>query len=358
MTASSRRAIRTWMFAMCVLVALTISVGGYVRLVRAGLSIVEWNVVTGVLPPFSEAAWAGTFAKYKTSPEYRQVNVAMTLPEYKRIYWIEYVHRLIARLVGLALVVPMAWFLARGIIPRGRAAPFFGIAALFGVQGFLGWYMVASGLVDQPSVSHYRLTLHLLVALAILALCLWIGMDHAAPPGPTEAADRAGDPGLARWLPSASVALLIAIVLQIAYGGLVAGLKAGHVSNTWPAMFGYVVPPGLLATLQPWWRNLVADPTAVHFAHRWWALAVLALVMTVFAAAWRAGSPPGVRWAAAALLGLVGAQIALGIAVIVWGVPPSVALLHQAMAVAVFAAAVALVHAASRPHPPVNAPPT
>jgi cytochrome c oxidase assembly protein subunit 15 len=367
-----KRPLRIWLFTLCALIAMMVVIGGYVRLSRAGLSIVEWNVITGVIPPIGEAAWQEAFAKYQASPEYQKVNTAISLADYQRIYYIEYYHRLVARLVGLFVALPLALFLWRGVIPWRRSGVYLGILLLFAFQGFLGWYMVASGLVDRPSVSHFRLTAHLLAALALLGICFWKGLDNTArfgprypltppsPSGTTPVAD-ADRPSTESIRPNAakvhrrlrllSLALLAVVVIQITYGGLVAGLKAGHASDTWPLMFGRLLPPGLLTVLQPWWWNLVETAATVHFVHRWFAFVVLVMALVLYFAAKHVGDAPTVRQGAIAMIAVVALQIALGVSVVVLGVPLAVALLHQTVALAVFLVAVFLSHQARACHP-------
>lgn len=335
--ASDRRRMRRWLYLCSGLIALMVVVGGYTRLSRAGLSIVEWDVVMGVLPPRGEAAWQEAHDLYLASPEGLKVNADMSVAEYQRIFYIEWFHRLLARLVGLVVALPLLAFLLRGTIPRGRRAAFVCIGLLFAFQGFLGWFMVASGLVDRPSVSHYRLTLHLLAALGLLALCLWqaLGLRDDAGSGTGVTA-----PAQARRL---GLALLSLILLQITWGGFVAGLKAGQVSNTWPLMFGTWIPIGSMGRVVPLWRDLVDNVVTVHFTHRWLALLVLALAGWTW---WRlrsaAGVPPDARRAAGLLLALVLLQVALGVTTVLLGVPLWVALAHQATAVLLFATAVVL----------------
>lgn len=333
------RPVRRWLYLMAFLVGCMVLVGGYVRLSRSGLSIVEWNVITGVLPPVGDAAWAAEFAKYRATPEYQRVNTGMSLAEYQRIFLVEWLHRFVARLVGLVLLVPLAWFAWRRRLPAGRGRVYLGILALFGFQGFLGWFMVASGLVDRPAVSHLRLSAHLLAALALLALCLWQARGLRPTPAPAPRLTGRPGPRPTAWL------LLGAVLLQIFYGALVAGLKAGHVSDTWPKMFGAWWPSGLLSALQPAWLNLIEAPATVHFVHRWLGFLVLAVALWVW---WRlrpAGAPdaPEARRLANWLLGLVLLQLGLGVATVLGGVALAVALAHQGNGVLVFAVTVALV---------------
>ncbi|MCE7984144.1 MAG: heme A synthase [Caldilinea sp. CFX5] len=327
-----QRAVTVWLFTVCALIIGLTVFGGYVRLTRSGLSIVEWNVLTGVIPPIGEAAWQAEFAKYQATPEFEHVNFNMTLADYQRIFYVEYIHRLIARLAGLIVVVPLGVFLWRGLIPWRRSGVYLSIAALFGFQGFLGWYMVSSGLVDRPAVSHFRLTIHLLVALTLLGLTLWTALNRrrqAVRPQATWTG--------AAWL---AVGLLLLLLVQIAYGGLVAGLKAGHAADTWPYMFGYLVPPGLLTVMEPWWANLLESVPTVHFIHRWFAFVVLIGAGFLY---WQS-KQPAYRTLILALVALVLVQIALGVSVIWFHVPLVLALLHQATALLLFVVVVWLIH--------------
>lgn len=332
----SQRPVTAWLLAVCALVVVMVVVGGYVRLTRSGLSIVEWDLVTGVLPPLGEEAWQATFAQYQQTPEFQQVNSGMSLDEYRRIFYVEYIHRLIARFAGLVVILPLGFFLATGAIPWRRSMVYLLIAWLFVLQGVLGWYMVSSGLVDRPQVSPYRLALHLLMALLVLGAAFWtaLGRIYGKPSlGP----NRRRSMG---W----SVALLGVLVLQIAYGGLVAGLKAGYVSDTFPLMFGYIVPPGLFAVLQPWWANLVANASAVHFVHRWLAFGVLIVAAILVVLVYRSHPSRAVRRGTLALVVLLGVQIGLGVSVIWLHVPLMLALLHQLTAVLLFLAVLFVVH--------------
>ncbi len=295
----------------------------------------EWNPITGVIPPVTEEAWQTEFAKYRETPEFKIMNPTMTLDGYKRIFYLEWAHRLIARLAGLVVVVPLAWFLWRRIIPWRRSGIYLLIAALFAFQGFLGWYMVASGLVDRPHVSHFRLTIHLLMALTLLGLALWTALDRVY-----------GTPDAGRFRVSGpGIGGLALILLQIAYGGLVAGLKAGHVSNTWPLMAGALVPPGLLSAAGSWPESLLEAPMTVHFIHRWLAFGVLAIALWFYFHRPADGDAARqVRTATLLLAAIIIAQIALGIGVVLFGVPIWLALAHQATALAMFATAVYLNH--------------
>ncbi|MGH8707034.1 MAG: COX15/CtaA family protein [Burkholderiales bacterium] len=317
MTDSDRRQVAAWLLACAALVFLIVLVGGVTRLTRSGLSIVEWQPLIGVLPPLSEAHWTELFAKYRETPEYRLVNFAMDLEGFKRIFWWEYVHRLLARLVGIAFLLPLAWFQLRRKLARPLAWQLWGIFALGALQGLMGWLMVASGLIDDPKVHPVRLTLHLGLALAIFWAELWIALGLLAPRG-------ARGPRLAAVLPFVVFAMALS-------GGMVAGLRAGSAYQTFPLMNGHIVPPEILM-LEPWWRNFLTNMATVQFVHRgfFWLLAVLVPI------AWwqRRGDA-----AANALLAAFALQAALGIATLLSGVPVALGAAHQAGAVLVLAAA-------------------
>jgi cytochrome c oxidase assembly protein subunit 15 len=314
-------------------------VGGVTRLTHSGLSIVEWQPIVGTLPPLSEPQWEEAFAKYRQTPEYRLVNHAMSLAEFRGIFWWEYFHRLLGRLIGVAFLAPLVWFVARRGIPRGYAGPLLGIFLLGALQGALGWYMVQSGLVDDPRVSQFRLTAHLALALAIFAAMLWVGLTLLHPQRfvPAEPASRS-----ARAWALAAPVLVFVMALS---GGFVAGIRAGFAYNTFPLMNGDLVPPEILM-LEPWWKNLFWNMATVQFGHR--ALAwLLALVVPLLW--WKLRSardlPARARWGGHLLLALVATQIALGIATLLLVVPVPLAAAHQAGAVLVFAAALNVAHA-------------
>lgn len=334
MVTAPNRSVMRWLFAFCGVVAVLIVFGGFVRLTRSGLSITEWDPATGIIPPIGDRAWHEAFTRYRASPEYLKVNSSMTLDEFRRIFLIEWLHRLVARLAGLAFAIPLAVFLARRRIPRRDLGPYLVMGMLFVLQAIAGWLMVASGLEDRPSVSHYNLTVHLLLAFTLLALALWAALDHQAggarPP--------VGRP----WTRSSKAAagFLTVVVLQIAYGGMTAGLKAGYVSNTWPLMLGRLVPANLLDSP----LDLVESPTTIAFVHRWFAFAVLTAAAALALATRPRWSDPTVRRAAAGLVAAVCLQVALGITTVLTSVKSTVALSHQAGAIVVFAAGLALLH--------------
>jgi cytochrome c oxidase assembly protein subunit 15 len=336
---ASTRAIVAWLAICCLLVFAMVVVGGVTRLTHSGLSITEWQPIVGAIPPLTDADWNEAFAKYRLTPEFREVNHAMTLPEFKRIFWWEYVHRLLGRFIGVAFLLPYLWFLARGLLPRSFRWPLAGIFALGGLQGALGWFMVQSGLVDDPRVSQFRLTAHLGLAFAIFGAMLWVALSLSFP----ARIDPRVVPG-ARPLRRLAIVVAALVFAMVLSGGLVAGIRAGFAYNTFPLMHGRIVPPEILM-LSPWWKNFFWNMATVQFDHR--ALAwTLAFAVPFFAwRAWRAGLPWRASATATALVAMLALQVALGIATLVNVVPLPLAALHQAGAVAVFGLALAAVHA-------------
>ena len=329
------RAVAAWLLVCCALVFALVVVGGVTRLTHSGLSITEWQPIVGTVPPLSAADWDEAFAKYRATPEYRDVNPGMSLAGFKGIFWWEYAHRLIGRAIGVVFLVPFLWFALRRRLPRGYVLPLAGIFVLGGLQGALGWYMVQSGLVDDPRVSQVRLTAHLGLAFLIFGAMLWtaLSLRHSEAPRARTANAR---PAVAY------AALVFAMILT---GGLVAGLRAGFAYNTFPLMQGHVVPPEILM-LAPWWKNFFWNMATVQFDHR--AIAwVLALVTPLLW--WRVrrapDSPPRARTAAHALLAMLALQVTLGIATLVNVVPLPLAAAHQAGALLLFALSLNLAHA-------------
>lgn len=327
-------AVMKWLFFFAGVVAFLVVFGGFVRLTRSGLSIVEWNPVSGSLPPIGEAAWQEEFAKYQQTPEYLKVNFGMTLEEYKYIFYIEWIHRNIARLAGLVYAIPVFYFLFKGAIPRREFGVYFVMGLLFIAQAAAGWIMVASGLVDRPAVSHFNLTIHLLLALTLFSLALWTALGHRF--GFPEAGKKA------KWsLPSKLAAVSFGLlVIQITYGGFTAGLKAGHVSDTWPLMFGKWVPPGLFNSFV----NLFESPQTIVFIHRWFAWVGLIAVTGVFWVVRRQKYPAEIQRGLMWLIGVVALQITLGVLTVLSYVNIVIALLHQANAIVLVGLAVYFIH--------------
>lgn len=332
--------ITRWLLMVAALVIAMVILGGYVRLSRAGLSIVEWDVFTGIIPPIGDGAWAQSFADYQQTPEYQLINRGMSLADYQRIFYIEWAHRLVARIAGLLVILPLLWFLRKGLLSLRSSLRYWVIAILFGAQGVLGWVMVSSGLRDRPAVSHFRLTIHLLAALALLGIVLWIAFDRNTG----QLADRRTGPVGRTRSHTLTWALLAAVVVQIAYGGLVAGLKAGHVSNTWPLMFGRLIPPGLLAGSDSWWMSLF-EPISSHWIHRWLAFLVAAIAVAVFVVVRRDHADSDtLRIATRWMLIAIGLQITLGVLVVVLNVQKWLALTHQGIGVGLFCISVVIAH--------------
>jgi heme a synthase len=328
------RGLAIWLLACCALVFAMVVVGGITRLTHSGLSIVEWQPIVGTLPPLDDKAWHETFRKYQQTPEFRQVNPDMELAGFKRIFWWEYAHRLLGRLIGAAFLLPLLWFAARGRIARRLGWKLAAMFALGGLQGAMGWYMVQSGLVDDPRVSQYRLAAHLGFALLIYAAMLWIALDLLSQ-REAEAAPR----GLRRFA-FALAGLVFAMALS---GGLVAGIHAGLAYNTFPLMNGYFLPPGMFV-IEPWYLNFFANMATVQFDHRLIAWLLAFLVPWFCLRVRRAQASPRARMAAALLLAALVLQIALGIATLLLAVPVPLAAAHQAGALLVFTTALLAAH--------------
>src|SRR5687767_153641 len=267
----SDHAIAAWLLACCALVFAIVVVGGITRLTRSGLSITEWQPILGALPPLSDADWQLAFDKYRQTPEYMQVNKGMTLEAFKRIYWWEYVHRLLGRIVGVAFLVPFVVFAIRGRIPSGYAWKLAGVFVLGGMQGVLGWYMVQSGLVDDPRVSQFRLTAHLALAFLILGAMLWLALSLLYPRLPRPLSSVATS--ARRW----AIATLVLVLAMVVTGGFVAGIRAGFAYNTFPLMNGSLVP-GEILMLDPVWKNFFWNMATVQFDHRLIALLLVCCV--------------------------------------------------------------------------------
>ena len=325
--------IRIWLCGVAALVFLMVSVGGATRLTGSGLSITEWQPIMGALPPLSEADWQEAFAKYRQIPQYEHVNRGMSLGTFKFIFWWEWAHRLLGRLVGAAFLLPFLYFLATGRITRPLAVRLAGIFVLGGLQGAVGWYMVRSGLAVRIDVSQYRLALHLGLALLIFGALLWVALSLDAVK--TEAA----------WSTQAVVgAAIVALVfLQSLLGALVAGLKAGAGYNTWPRMDGRLIPDGL-GVMQPWYLNPFENALAVQFNHRGVAYALLVVVAWHAWHVRRSAIDARVAHSALLLLAAVLAQAALGIWTLLTQVPLPLGLAHQVGAATVFGLAVWHLH--------------
>ena len=324
------RAIARWLLAVAALVVLMILVGGITRLTESGLSIVRWEPVTGTLPPLNEAQWRAEFEAYRQSPQYQQINAGMSLADFKTIYFWEYVHRLLGRLIGLAFALPLAWFAWKRAIPRGYGWKLAGLLALGGLQGVIGWWMVASGLVDRPEVSHIRLAVHLLTAFAILGFLVWVALDLLA---------RARGAAKPARMPTVGIWALSLLFLQFLFGAYVAGLEAGYAYSSWPKM-GDEWFPAETPMFEPFLRNFVDNPIVVQFIHRWLAFVAAAAILWLGWRAWRGGHANAATLAVALLL----LQIQLGIFTLLTGVELWIAAAHQGVAALLLAAVVLTAH--------------
>ncbi len=338
------RLIRLWIACLAALVFAMVVVGGATRLTQSGLSIVEWKPVTGVVPPLSQNAWQAEFDRYKTIPQYQQINRGMSLDEFKTIFWWEWSHRLLGRALGAVFLLPFLFFLWRGLIDRRLAGALLGIFALGAFQGAVGWWMVSSGLTERVVVSQYRLAFHLTLACVIYAALVVTADRYGAPAPQTPVTRRIG---------ITAAGLVVLVIAQIYLGALVAGLHAGLIYNTWPLIDGALVPQGLLFD-QPVWRNFFENTLTVQFDHRMLAYGLVALALFHVVDVWRSGEGRALRIGAVTLAAVVCVQAALGIVTLLMAAPLALAMLHQAMALVVLT--VATLHASRAVALPAPAP--
>ena len=315
------RALSQLLLLVAAMVFAMVVVGGITRLTESGLSITEWKPISGAIPPLTHADWKHAFDLYKATPEYQEINgpAGMTLTTFKHIYWWEFAHRLLGRLIGLVFAAGLLWFAAKRAIPRGYGWKMIGLLALGGAQGALGWYMVMSGLSQRTDVSHFRLSAHLLLALTIMSALLWVALD-------LRRLAKTGEDRPSR-LTALSMATLVILYVQLLYGAWMAGLNAGQVAPTWPDMQGRFFPGGIDWSHGAFWA-FTNDPYLVHFVHRWWAWVVVA-AMVVFARKVR--KTAGARPASIAIHSAFGTQVLLGILTVLSGVAIWLAALHQAV---------------------------
>ncbi|MEE2566658.1 COX15/CtaA family protein [Hyphobacterium marinum] len=313
-----------WLVVVGAMVCAMILVGGATRLTDSGLSITEWKPVTGAIPPLSQEAWQAEFDLYRASPEYQLQNRGMSLAEFEFIYWWEWGHRFLGRMIGLVFFLPLVVFWVRKQIPQRLKPRLVGLLFLGGLQGFVGWWMVASGLVDRVDVSQYRLAAHLSLAFVILGVTLWLALE--ARNGPTPANGHR----LTGW----ALGFWCLVLIQIALGAFVAGLDAGRIFNTWPGMDGRIIPEGYLSGMS-WFQAAFESLPAVQMHHRWTAY-LIAVLTVVFVMALRRTGRPELRKSAHGLAMLVGLQIVLGIAALLASAPLWLSLLHQGGAIALF----------------------
>ena len=306
-----------WLALVCVFIYLMIVVGGVTRLTQSGLSMVDWRPVMGIVPPLSTEAWQETFAAYKQYPEYQKINRGMSLAEFRQIFYWEYGHRVLGRMIGLIYFVPFVLFLMLGRVDRRWRPRLWMAFILGGLQGLMGWYMVQSGLVDMPRVSHYRLAAHLLLAVLILAFLFWLILDMLA----------VRRLNLPAGLRGAGTGLLVMLVLQLLLGVFTAGLDAGYGFNTWPLMQGQFIADAALM-MQPFWRNFFENGVMIQFAHRWLGALLFAGILLYAFYARRSGLFKGTLL----LLVVTSVQFVLGVATLIYRVPVALGSLHQAVA--------------------------
>ncbi|WP_265530752.1 COX15/CtaA family protein [Sphingomicrobium marinum] len=317
---SRPNAIALWLLIVAGLVFVMVVVGGITRLTESGLSITRWDLITGTLPPLTDAKWESEFALYRQTPEYIEINgpAGMDLAQFKFIYFWEWFHRFLGRMVGVAFALPFAWFALRRAIPRGYGWRLWALFLLGGSQGALGWYMVQSGLVDRTDVSHFRLSAHLLTALFILAGLVWTALD-------LKRLARTGQNVAARLTPLA-VGVSLVLFVQLLLGAWVAGLDAGYVTREWPLILGQFYPANAVGSTGDWLYTLTHDPFLIHFLHRWWAwVAAAALVVMAIRV------KPLDRRASMALHATLGLQVLLGIGTVWSGMNIVLAASHQAV---------------------------
>ncbi len=338
-----QKPIAVWLLICCVLVFAMVVVGGVTRLTDSGLSIVEWQPIIGTMPPITQGDWDEMLEKYRASPQYQQINKGMSVDEFKSIFWWEYFHRLLGRLIGVVFFVPFVYFLIKKQIDKPLGLKLTGMFVLGGLQGFMGWYMVMSGLVDNPHVSQYRLTAHLGLAFVIFAALFWVALDLLSPEG--------GHQQMTKQLQSLrrfSIGLTSLIFVMVLSGGFVAGIRAGLAYNTFPLMNGHFIPPEIFM-LEPWYRNFFDNMATVQFDHRLIAWILAFLVPLFWFKAMKAELPSTTRLACHLLLIMLAIQISLGIATLLNFVPIPLAAAHQGGAVLLFAAALWVSHRLRKP---------
>lgn len=332
-----QKPIAIWLLICCALVFAMVVVGGVTRLTHSGLSIVEWQPIVGTIPPLGQSDWEVLFEKYHQTPQYQKVNLGMSLEEFKGIFWWEYFHRLLGRVIGLVFFIPFVYFLARKGIDRPLGLKLTGIFVLGGLQGAMGWYMVKSGLVDNPHVSQYRLTAHLGLAFVIYAAMFRVALGLLLPADISHGNIRLRD--LHRF----SLGLTTLIFVMVLSGGFVAGIHAGLAYNTFPLMNGHIIPPEIFM-LEPWYRNFFDNMATVQFDHRLIAWTLAILVPIFWFKSKNLPLPGSAHLACNLLLIMLMVQISLGIATLLLVVPLPLAAAHQAGALLLFTAALWVNH--------------
>jgi cytochrome c oxidase assembly protein subunit 15 len=354
MSITSLRPIIIWLFAGCFLIYAMVVIGGITRLTHSGLSMVEWNMIVGSKPPMNEAEWQIPFEKYKLSPEYQQINYHFTLEEFKSIYWWEYIHRFLGRLIGLVFLLPFIYFWFRKKLTPDLFKKLVIILILGGFQGVLGWYMVKSGLNREPRVSHYRLAAHLISAFTVFGFTFWTGLSLKFKVQSSKFEEGVQDSEVKNTqakigrIKNLSIILFCLLILQIIYGAFVAGLKAGYLCPTWPKMCDEWIHDSVFA-LQPSWRNFIEGQAGVQFIHRYVAYAVVFMVGLIYYKARKTSDLDTLQKRTLnALVIIVLCQFTLGVLTLVYSVPVLLGVLHQTGAFFLFGTSLLLIYSCNR----------
>ncbi len=332
-----QKAIAIWLFICCASIFAMVILGGVTRLTGSGLSMVEWEPLMGILPPLDHAQWQETFLLYQQFPEYKLHNYSMNLEEFKSIFWFEYSHRLLGRMIGFIFIVPLLYFIMTRKIRKSLIPKLIGMFILGGLQGLMGWYMVKSGLVQDPHVSQYRLTAHLALAFIVYAYIFWVALDLFF--SDQDRIRKTAISGLKRF----SLLLTLLIFITVLSGGFVAGLKAGYAFNTFPLMGGRLVPESIFA-LSPVWKNFFENIATVQFDHRVMATLLFIIIPLFWLNAIRQDVPARVRTGAHLLLAMLGIQVTLGISTLLLHVPVPLAAAHQGGALMLFTIMLFITH--------------
>ena len=341
MTEADRKQIALWLFVCCALIFSMVVLGGVTRLTGSGLSMVDWKPVTGFIPPLDERAWQKEFSSYQQSPEYQKINIRMDLEGFKKIYWFEFAHRVLGRTIGVVFLLPFLYFLVRRKIDKPLVPKLVIMFVLGGLQGLLGWYMVKSGLVDNPHVSQYRLTAHLVAAVAIYSYIFWVALGllyEKSNPSPSET-----NPSLNRF----GMIVAVLVFITLVSGGFVAGTKAGHAYNTFPLMGGQWIPEGIMM-LEPAYRNFFDNIATVQFDHRVLAVITFLTISGFWLYTLRGNSSRHVRLGTHLLIVMAVLQVAMGIGTLLLHVPVTLAAAHQAGALMLFTIVLFVNHALRR----------
>lgn len=336
----NKRHVRTWYWSGAILIFVMVVIGGITRLTGSGLSMVNWNPIMGVIPPLSETQWEETFSLYKQFPEYQNINYNMTLPEFKAIFFWEYLHRLVGRILGLVFIIPFAWFLIKKKMDSKNIKRGINLFLLGLGQGLLGWFMVMSGLVDVPEVSHYRLAAHLLLAFSIFGFCVWYARDLTPSIKPHKKTARA----LKGWL----YLFMVLLVVQIMYGAFVANLQAGHIYNSFPKMYQYWVPPEVWS-LKPYFLNFFENVVTIQWVHRILGTLLGLTVLAILFRSFLLNTRSKTKWWSIALFISVLMQYLIGITTLLLHVPVWLGVLHQAAAFVLFGMIVAFINYLNQP---------